>query len=72
MKKSIIEKYLQGGQGNLSAKIIKSLKFNLPTLPEQTKIANLLSTLDKNINLNKQKLYKLEMFKKGILQKMFV
>jgi type I restriction enzyme S subunit len=40
-------KFIQGGQGNLSGDIIKSLEVNFPKDPkEQQKIANTLSTLD--------------------------
>ncbi len=38
-KESIIKSYLQGGQGNLSAEIVKSLQIPLPTFTEQTAIA---------------------------------
>lgn len=48
-KDIIIKKYLQGGQGNLSADIIKKLQIPLPPLPEQQKIAEVLSTWDKAI-----------------------
>jgi type I restriction enzyme, S subunit len=71
-KEHIVSKYLQGGQGNLSADIIKNLKISLPTLPEQQKIADFLSAVDERINLVKQQLDKTKEFKKGLLQKMFV
>ena len=32
-KEKIVTKYLQGGQGNLSANIIKNLKYHFPSLP---------------------------------------
>lgn len=48
-KVNIINKYLQGGQGNLSADIIKNLQIPLPPLSEQQKIAEILSTWDKAI-----------------------
>lgn len=48
-KSTIINKYLQGGQGNLSADIIKNLLIPLPPVPEQQKIAEILSTWDKAI-----------------------
>jgi type I restriction enzyme S subunit len=37
-KENIIQNFLQGGQGNLSAEIIKNLKIPLPPLPEQRAI----------------------------------
>lgn len=45
-KKYIINTYLQGGQGNLSGKIIKSLNFSFPPLKEQEKIASILTKWD--------------------------
>lgn len=45
-KETIIKSYLQGGQGNLSAEIIKTLQIPIPPLPEQQKIATILSTCD--------------------------
>ena len=38
-KNRIINTYLQGGQGNLSANIIKGLRYLLPNIEEQNKIA---------------------------------
>ncbi|PHO10213.1 type I restriction endonuclease subunit S [Malaciobacter canalis] len=69
---NIISTYLQGGQGNLSAQIIKDLKINLPYIEEQTKIANFLSSLDTKISQNKKALEETQKFKKALLQKMFV
>ena len=44
-----LRKYLQGGQGNLSADIVKGISFSFPTLKEQEKIANFISLLDERI-----------------------
>jgi type I restriction enzyme, S subunit len=71
-KDNILITYLQGGQGNLSAEIIKSLIISFPSLPEQTKIANFLSAIDEKINLVSGQIEKMEVWKKGLLQKMFV
>lgn len=71
-QEKILLTYLQGGQGNLSAHIIKSLKINLPQIKEQTKIANFLSSIDKKIELISNQSAKTKEFKKGLLQKMFV
>ena len=71
-KKKIVSKYLQGGQGNLSAKIIKNLMFCFPNKSEQQKIGNLLSKVDQLIELENKKLEDLQQFKKCLLQNMFV
>ena len=70
-KEQILCKYLQGGQGNLSAEIIKSLMFFLPCLEEQEKIAGFLSKVDKLINECEGEVKDLEEQKKGLMQKIF-
>ncbi len=71
-KNIITGTYLQGGQGNLSAEIMKSLI--VPTLctEEQEKIANFLTAIDKKIEAITKQIELTEKFKKGLLQKMFV
>ncbi len=71
-KESIIGKYLQGGQGNLSANIILELPIQLPGLKESDQISYFLESVDKLITLHQRKLDKLQEVKKGLLQKMFV
>jgi len=72
-KSSYLGKYSVGtSQTVLSLNEIKKIKLNLPSLPEQTKIANFLSTLDKQIDSTKEQLAKTKEFKKGLLQRMFV
>ena len=70
-KKNIIEKYLQGGQGNLSADIIKSLSFFFPCEKEQNKIADFLLKVDTRITFLKEKKTLLEQYKKAVMQKIF-
>ena len=70
-KNNIIKTYLQGGQGNLSADIVKSLLISYPTLPEQQKIASFFTAIDSKISLLKKKKELLEQYKKGVMQKIF-
>jgi type I restriction enzyme S subunit len=70
-KKSILSTYLQGGQGNLSAQIIKSLTHHIPLKLEQTKIGNYFQQLDELIEQKEKKHQKFKQFKKAMLSKMF-
>ncbi len=51
---------------------INSINILLPSIPEQTKIANFLSAIDSKIDMETQLLQKLEEQKKFLLQNMFV
>ena len=64
-----LKKYLQGGQGNLSADIVKGISFFFPTLKEQEKIANIVSLLDERIATQNKIIDKLQSLIKGIAQK---
>ena len=70
-KKNIVSKYLQGGQGNLSAEIIKSIVFYMPQKTEQQKIADCLSSLDDLIEATNRKIEALKEHKKGLMQRLF-
>ena len=59
-----------GAQPNISSKDIKSLKIKLPSLPEQRKIAEVLSLADDEINLLKNELEELKQQKKALMQKL--
>ena len=64
------------GQGisriNLSAKRLGTVPFRIPSLPEQRKIADCLSSIDNVIVKVKAELTKWQALKKGLLQQMFV
>ncbi len=59
-----------GAQPNISSKDIESLKIKLPSLPEQQKIAEVLSLVDDEINLLKNELEELKLQKKALMQKL--
>ncbi len=56
----------------ISKSALEKIKVTLPSLAEQTKIADFLSCLDEKIAVTALALEKLEVWKKGLLQKMFV
>ena len=70
-KKNIIDKYLQGGQGNLSGSIVKELGISLPSLPEQTAIGSFFQDIDQLISLQQRKLEVLKEQKKTYLKLLF-
>ena len=71
-KTKITEKYLQGGQGNLSATIVKNLKLKVPSSKEQKLIGILLLRLDRSITLYEHKLELFKRLKSSLLQNMFI
>ena len=71
-KHSIIDTYLQGGQGNLSGTIVKELSVDFPSLKEQKAIGGFFRQLDNLITLHQRELEKLQNIKKSMLEKMFV
>lgn len=77
LKSSITKKQFHvlntgGTQKFISLGLIRDLEFNIPSLPEQEKIANFLSSIDRKIELVEEELEKNKEFKKGLLQQMFV
>ena len=70
-KDNILDKYLQGGQGNLSAAIIKGIEISLPTYSEQSAIGSLFCTLDDLLADYKENLVNYKAFKASMLSKMF-
>lgn len=66
----IILRKLQGGQPNLSAKLVKNSQIKIPPLPEQRKISEILQTSDKEIDLQTKKLAAIKEQKKGLMQRL--
>lgn len=63
--------YLQGGQGNLSGDIVKSIPIRLPSPEEQASIANGLAVADQLLAVQSQLLGFLNAHKVGLLQNLF-
>lgn len=61
-----------GAQPNLNLQQVGAIIIKLPTIAEQTKIANFLSDIDVKIEALNTKIENSKSFKKGLLQKMFV
>lgn len=59
-----------GGQENLSGGIVKSIQVPVPPLPEQKKIAKILSTWDKAISSTEQLLANSQQQKKALVQQL--
>jgi type I restriction enzyme, S subunit len=68
-----IQKEAQGSKVlSISASRLSNILIPIPCPPEQTLIANFLSSLDEKINHTTTQIEKMEVWKKGLLQKMFV
>lgn len=66
-----VKKLSHGGiMAGLSSKIIKQIIFSLPPLPEQQKIAHILSTVDEKIDLIAQQISETQALKKGLMQRL--
>lgn len=64
--------YLQGGQGNLSGKLVESFIISLPCKAEQQKIADCLSSMDSLIQIQQKVVTTWQQRKKALLQQMFI
>jgi restriction endonuclease S subunit len=60
------------GVPSLSKSTIEQILINVPSVAEQTKIANFLSAIDKKIELVSNQIQDTQEYKKGLLQQMFV
>ena len=60
-----------GAQPNINSKEYQSLPLSLPPLPEQQKIAEILSTVDDKIEVIDQQIIETQALKKGLMQRLF-
>lgn len=61
-----------GAKSGLNLSTIRAFNLLIPSLPEQTKIANFLTALDRKIETVSAQITHTQTFKKGLLQQMFV
>lgn len=71
-KKWVVLMSARSGQPGINAEEYKSFVIICPSLPEQQKIADFLSALDKKIDIVHRELGQVKAFKRGLLQQMFV
>lgn len=62
----------QGVVSNLNKELVKSVFIKIPSLPEQRKIADFLTTVDTQIEVEEKRLETMKTIKKGLLQQMFI
>ena len=67
-----ITKYEIGGHERHWISKFTQIEISLPSLTEQTKIADFLTAIDEKIMNNKVQITKMEIWKKGLLQQIFV
>ena len=71
-KDDILNTYLQGGQGNLSAEIIKNLVFDIPDERSQSAVVDFLDKVDQRICISLVELESLVMLRSGLVQQLFI
>ena len=71
-KDDILNTYLQGGQGNLSAEIIKNLVFDIPDDRSQSAVADFLDMIDQRISKSLMKLESIATLRSALMQQLFI
>ena len=71
-KDDILNTYLQGGQGNLSAEIIKNLVFDIPDDRSQSAVVDFLDMIDQRISKSLMKLESLATLRSALMQQLFI
>lgn len=67
----LLQTYLQGGQGNLSADIVKNIPFYFANSNEQDKLAKFISLLDERIATQNKIIEDLKKLKSAIVDKLY-
>ena len=67
----ILQTYLQGGQGNLSADIVKKLSFYFPSNREQDKISEFVALVDQRIETQNKIIEDLRLLILGVNKRLF-
>lgn len=70
-KDKIIKKYIQGGQGNLSAKIVKNININITSKKEEKEISTFIKKFEKIFTLYERKLKLVKLICKELENKVY-
>ena len=71
-KDDILNTYLQGGQGNLSAEIIKNLVFDIPDDRSQSAVVDFLDMIDQRISKSLMKLESIATLRSALMHQLFI
>ena len=71
-KDDILNTYLQGGQGNLSAEIIKNLVFDIPDDRSQSAVVDFLDMIDQRISKSLMKLESIATLRSALMRQLFI
>ena len=71
-KDDILNTYLQGGQGNLSAEIIKNLVFDIPDDRSQSAVVDFLDMIDQRISKSLMNLESIATLRSVLMQQLFI